>query len=170
MPEVNTVPTTTTEAATLTVGGKTLQLPVITGTENEKAIDISKLRSETSYITLDHGYMNTGSCLSSVAFIDGDKGILRYRGYPIEQLAKNSTFTETAYLLIYGKLPTRSEMERFNTLLTRHSMIHEDMKRFFDGYPSTAHPMAILSAMVCSLSSYYPQALEPHPHDQLDLM
>ena len=169
MSATNTIPATATETATITIGGKTVSLPVITGTENEKAIDIAQLRKETSCVTLDHGYMNTGSCLSSVAFIDGDKGILRYRGYPIEQLAKNSTFTETAYLLIYWKLPTRSEMERFNTLLTRHSMIHEDMKRFFDGYPSTAHPMAILSAMVCSLSSYYPQALEPNRRDHLDL-
>ena len=170
MSATNTIPATTTETATITIGGKTVSLPIITGTENEKAIDIAQLRKETSCVTLDHGYMNTGSCLSSVAFIDGDQGILRYRGYPIEQLAKNSTFTETAYLLIYGKLPSRSELERFNTLLTRHSMIHEDMKRFFDGYPSTAHPMAILSAMVCSLSSYYPQALEPHRRDHLDLM
>ena len=146
-----------------------MQLPVITGTENEKAIDISKLRSETSYITMDHGYMNTGSCLSSVAFIDGDRGILRYRGIPIEELAEKSTFTETAYLLIYGKLPTRAELDQFNHTLTHHSMIHEDMKRFFDGYPSTAHPMAILSAMICSMSSYYPESLEPHRKDLTDL-
>ncbi|OFV96380.1 MAG: citrate (Si)-synthase [Acidobacteria bacterium RIFCSPLOWO2_02_FULL_61_28] len=170
MSATNTIPATATETATITIGGKTVSLPIITGTENEKAIDIARLRQETACVTLDHGYMNTGSCVSSVAFIDGDQGILRYRGYPIEQLAKSSTFTETAYLLIYGKLPTRGELDRFNTLLTRHSMIHEDMKRFFDGYPSTAHPMAILSAMVCSLSSYYPQALEPNRRDHLDLM
>ncbi|MBI1955980.1 MAG: citrate synthase [Acidobacteria bacterium] len=163
------MPTTTTETVTLTVGDKTLQLPVITGTENEKAIDISKLRSETLYITLDHGYMNTGSCISSVAFIDGDRGILRYRGIPIEELAEKSTFTETAYLLIYGKLPTRAELEQFNHTLTHHSMIHEDMKRFFDGYPSTAHPMAILSAMVCSMSSFYPESLEPQRKDLINL-
>src|SRR3990172_517963 len=138
MPAINTMPTTTTETVTLTVGDKTLQLPVITGTENEKAIDISKLRSDTSYITMDHGYMNTGSCISSVAFIDGDRGILRYRGIPIEELAEKSTFTETAYLLIYGKLPTRAELDQFNHVLTHQSMIHEDMKRFFDGYPGTA--------------------------------
>ena len=169
MSATNTIQATTTETATVMVGGKTVSLPVVTGTENEKAIDISQLRKETSYITLDHGYMNTGSCVSAITFIDGEEGILRYRGYPIEQLAEQSTFTETAYLLIYGKLPTKSELDRFNTLLTRHSMIHEDMKRFFDGYPSTAHPMAILSAMVSSLSSYYPQALEPHRRDQFDL-
>ena len=170
MEATTTIQETATDTATFTAGGKTVQLPIITGTESEKAVDISQLRQKTSFITLDHGYMNTGSCLSAITFIDGDAGILRYRGYPIDQLAEKSSFTETAYLLIYGKLPTQSELSQFNHLLTRHSMIHEDMKRFFDGYPSTAHPMAILSAMVCSLSSYYPQALEPHRHDQLDLM
>ncbi|MBI4442871.1 MAG: citrate synthase [Acidobacteria bacterium] len=161
--------TTTATTATLNVGEKTVQLPIFTGTENEGAIDISKLRQETSYITLDHGYMNTGSCLSSITFLDGELGILRYRGIPIEQLAEKSTFIETAYLLIYGNLPSRAELDRFSHLLTRHTMIHEDMKRFFDGYPSTAHPMAILSAMVCSLSSYYPEALEPLKAEQLAL-
>jgi citrate synthase len=155
--------------ATLSVAGKTIQMPTITGTENESAIDISRLRQDTSYITIDHGYMNTGSCLSSITFLDGEQGILRYRGIPIEQLAEKSTFTETSYLLIYGKLPNKTELERFDHQLTRHSMIHEDMKRFFDGYPSTAHPMAILSAMVCSLSSYYPQALERQNGPELDL-
>jgi len=169
MPVTNTTPETATETASITVGGKNVALPVVTGTENEKAVDISQLRKETGFVTLDHGYMNTGACLSAITFIDGEEGILRYRGYPIEQIAEQSTFTETAYLLIYGELPSRSELSRFNTLLTRHSMIHEDMKRFFDGYPSTAHPMAILSAMVCSLSSYYPQALEPNRFDHLDL-
>src|SRR3990170_4043574 len=113
--------------------------------------------------------MNTGSCLSSVTFLDGEQGILRYRGIPIEQLAEKSSFLETSFLLIYGKLPTRAELDRFTYQITHHSMIHEDMKRFFDGYPSTAHPMAILSAMVCSLSSYYPQALDPNRRDHLDL-
>jgi len=169
MSATNTMQGTATETATITVGGKSVSLPVVTGTENERAIDISQLRKETSCVTLDHGYMNTGSCLSSITFIDGEEGILRYRGYPIEQLAEQSTFTETAYLLLYGRLPTQSELTAFNTLLTRHSMIHEDMKRFFDGYPSTAHPMAILSSMVCSLSSYYPHALEPNRFNQLDL-
>ncbi|OFW41618.1 MAG: citrate (Si)-synthase, partial [Acidobacteria bacterium RIFCSPLOWO2_12_FULL_60_22] len=169
MEATNTIQETATDTATLTAGGKTVQLPIVTGTENEKAVDISQLRQKTSFITLDHGYMNTGSCLSSITFIDGEAGILRYQGYPIEQLAEKSNFTETAYLLIYGKLPTQSELGQFNHLLTHHSMIHEDMKRFFDGYPSTAHPMAILSAMVSSLSSYYPQALETHRRDQFDL-
>jgi len=169
MSATNTMQGTATETATITVGGKSISLPVVKGTENERAVDISQLRKETSFVTLDHGYMNTGACLSSITFIDGEEGILRYRGYPIEQLAEHSTFTETAYLLLYGRLPTQSELTAFNRLLTRHSMIHEDMKRFFDGYPSTAHPMAILSSMVCSLSSYYPHALEPNRLDQLDL-
>ena len=169
MSATNTMQGTATETATITVGGKSISLPVVKGTENERAVDISQLRKETSFVTLDHGYMNTGACLSSITFIDGEEGILRYRGYPIEQLAEHSTFTETAYLLLYGRLPTQSELTAFNRLLTRHSMIHEDMKRFFDGYPSTAHPMAILSAMVCSLSSYYPQALERQNGADLDL-
>src|SRR4051794_38324301 len=113
--------------------------------------------------------MNTASTTSAITFIDGDKGILRYRGIPIEQLGEKSTFVEMAYLVIYGKLPSKTELARFSTLLTRHSMIHEDMKRFFDGYPSTAHPMAILSAMVCSLSSYYPDALDVSNKDVIDI-
>jgi citrate synthase len=161
------MPATTTETATLQVGDKSIQMPTVTGTENEHAIDISQLRQQTGYITLDHGYMNTGSCLSAITFLDGERGILRYRGIPIEQLAEKSSFIEVSYLLIYGKLPTQKELADFTNLLTRHSMIHEEMKRFFDGYPSTAHPMAILSAMVCSMSSYYPQALEPNR--QIDL-
>ena len=146
--------------AELKLDGKTIELPTVVGTENEKAVDIRQLRAQTGYVTLDQGYMNTGSTTSSITFIDGDKGILRYRGIPIEELAEKSTFTEVAYLLIYGELPTATELERWRNQLTRHSLIHEDMKRFFDGYPSTAHPMAILSAMVCSMSSYYPESLD----------
>jgi citrate synthase len=158
------------KSVTLQISGKKLELPVQTGTENESAIDISQLRKETSYITLDHGYVNTGSCLSAITFLDGEKGILRYRGIPIEQLAEESNFIEVSFLLIHGRLPTKSELEGFSTQVTRHSMIHEDMKRFFDSYPSTAHPMAILSAMVCSLSSYYPEALEQVSNEQLNLL
>ena len=156
------------EFAELKLDGKTYNLPIITGSEDEKAIDIRKLRAETNYITLDSGYGNSGSCQSSITFIDGDKGILRYRGYPIEQLAEKSTFTETAYLLVYGKLPTATELADFREMLTRHSLIHEDMLHFYDGYPSTAHPMAILSSMVCSLSSYYPEWLDPHDQSQVN--
>ncbi|HRI66486.1 MAG TPA: citrate synthase [Polyangium sp.] len=148
---------------------QTLELPVITGTENEKGIDISTLRGKTGYVVLDPAFVNTASTSSSICFIDGDKGILRYRGIPIEQLGEKSTFVEVAYLLIYGELPNREQLSKFSTLLTRHSLIHEDMKHFFEGYPSTAHPMAILSSMVCSLSSFYPEALDADNKEQVDI-
>ncbi len=151
--------------AELKVEGKTYKLPILMGSEGEKAIDIQKLRAESGYITLDPGYGNSGSCKSAITFIDGEAGILRYRGIPIEQLAEKSTFVETSYLLIYGKLPTSEELTTFRHLLTRHSLIHEDMLHFYDGLPSTAHPMAILSSMVCSLSSYYPDYLNPWDKD-----
>ncbi len=147
------------EQATLTIEGTEYEFPVVAGSEGEKAVDISELRARTGYITLDNGYANTGATTSGITFLDGEQGVLRYRGIPIEQLAENSTFVETSYLLIYGELPTKKELENFSQLLTYHSMIHEDMKHFFDGYPATAHPMAILSAMVCSLSAYYPESL-----------
>ncbi len=153
------------EFAELKVEGKTYKLPIVVGTEGEKAIDIQKLRAESGYVTLDPGYGNSGSCKSAITFIDGEAGVLRYRGIPIEQLAEKSTFVETAYLLIYGKLPTTQELADFRKLLTRHSLIHEDMLHFYDGLPSTAHPMAILSSMVCSLSSYYPDFLNPWDKD-----
>lgn len=145
------------EKAKIVLDGKTYELPVVVGTEKEKAIDIRNLRLQTGYITLDPGYVNTGSCESAVTYIDGEKGILRYRGIPIEQLAEHSTFIEVAYLLIYGELPTQKELHDLSNSFTEHSMLHEDMKNFFDGYPVTGHPMGILSAMVCSLSAYYPE-------------
>src|SRR5690606_2011337 len=129
---------------------------------------IRKLREQSGYITLDSGYGNTGACLSSITFIDGEQGILRYRGIPIEQLAEKSTFVETSYLLIYGKLPNATELESFREMLTRHSLLHEDMLHFYDGYPSSAHPMAILSSMVVSLSAYYPEYLNPHDKDHVN--
>src|SRR4051794_8296503 len=146
------------DQANLQLPDKTLSLPIIVGSEGEHAIDIAKLRGETGYVSIDPAFVNTASTTSAITFLDGEKGILRYRGIPIEELAEHSRFTETSYLLIYGHLPNADELKRFSTLLTRHSLIHEDMKRFFDGYPGTAHPMAILSAMVCSLSSFYPEA------------
>jgi citrate synthase len=146
--------------AELRIGDKVLDVPVVVGTENERAIDIGKLRAQTGYVTLDPAYMNTGSTKSAITFLDGELGVLRYRGIPIEELAEKSTFVEVSYLLIYGHLPNKQELAKFSEALTRHSMIHEDMKRFYDGYPGTAHPMAILSAMVLSLSSFYPQALD----------
>ncbi len=156
---------------TIIVDGKeqVVELPVITGTENEKAIDIASLRGKTGYVCLDPAFVNTASTTSAITYLDGEQGILRYRGIPIEQLGEKSTFVETSYLLIYGHLPNKAELSRFSTLLTRHSMIHEDMKRFFDGFPSTAHPMAILSAMVCSLSSFYPEAMDVDNTGALDM-
>lgn len=149
------------EKAILTFEGKQYELPVIVGSENEKAIDITQLRATSGLVTMDSGYMNTGATTSTITFLDGDLGILRYRGYPIEQLAEKATFVETAFLLIYGHLPNNEELSRWSATLTQHSMIHEDMKHFFDGYPGTAHPMSILSSMINSLSSYYPDMLKP---------
>jgi citrate synthase len=148
------------QSAELKINGKSLELPIVVGSEGEKALDIRQLRAQTGYVTLDQGFMNTGAVTSKIAFIDGDAGILRYRGIPIEVLAEKSTFVEVSYLLIYGKLPTADELHRFSSLLTRNSALHEDMRHFFDRYPFTAHPMAILSAMVCSLSSFYPESLK----------
>ena len=141
--------------AKLVLDGKEFEFPVVVGSEGEIGIEISKLREKTGAVTLDEGYGNTGSCQSAITFIDGDQGILRYRGYPIEQLEK-ARFTEVAYLLIYGKLPNEKELGEWREKLTRHSLIHEDMKKFFEGFSSSAHPMAILSAMVASFSTYYP--------------
>ena len=149
--------------AEITLDGKTFSFPVITGTEGEKAIDISKLRDETGYVTLDTGYKNTGATKSAITFLDGELGVLKYRGYPIEQLAEKSTFIEVAFLLIYGELPTLKQLDAFSYEMSRHTLIHEDMKKFFDGYPSKAHPMGQLVSLVCSLSSFYPESLEPNP-------
>ncbi|MGZ5492144.1 MAG: citrate/2-methylcitrate synthase, partial [Thermoanaerobaculia bacterium] len=143
-------------SATLLLKGKEYELPVTEGSEGETAIDITSLRAKTGAITFDPGYANTGSCASAITFIDGEKGILRYRGYPIEELAKSATFVQVCYLLIHGHLPTAPELLAFDEKLTRHSLIHEDMKKFFEGFPPSAHPMAILSAMIASLSAYYP--------------
>jgi citrate synthase len=143
--------------AKLIYGDKEVELPLLEGSIGERAIDISKLRDMTGLVTLDSGYGNTGSCVSDITFIDGDKGILLYRGYPIEQLAEKADFVEVSYLLIYGHLPSDEELQNFRNELTHHSLIHEDMKKFFEGYPPSAHPMAILSAMVASLSAYYPE-------------
>jgi len=144
------------ETARLILEGKEYELPIVIGTEGEKAFDISSLRKATGYITLDKGYENTGSCKSAITFIDGEKGILRYRGYPIEELAARSTFTEVAYLLLYGELPTHPQLEEFSTFLNESSMIHEDMMHFFVGFPRGSHPMGILATTVASLSTFYP--------------
>ncbi|WP_295668862.1 citrate synthase [uncultured Mucilaginibacter sp.] len=150
------------ESAQLKIGDKTYDLPVIEGTEGEKAIDISKLRDQTGYVTLDIGYKNTGATKSAITFLDGELGILKYRGYPIEQLAGKSSFIEVAYLLIYGELPTEKQLKDFQYEISRYTLVHEDMKKFFDGFPSKAHPMGQLSSLVCALSAFYPESLKSH--------
>ncbi len=152
--------------AKLILDGQEYELPTVVGSEGEVGIDISKLRSLSRAITVDSGYGNTGSCHSAITFINGEQGILRYRGYPIEQLAEHASFSEVCYLLIYGALPNRQQLEDFNEGLTYHSMLHEDMKKLFEGYPPNAHPMAILSSMVTSLATYYPNAMQ---EDRIDL-
>jgi citrate synthase len=142
--------------ARLILDGKETELAVTVGSEGETGIDISQLRAKTGAITLDPGYGNTGACESSITFIDGEAGILRYRGYPIEELAGQARFSEVCYLLIYGKLPDQQELAKFEQRLTYHTLLHEDMKKFYEGFPASAHPMAMLSSMVSSLSAYYP--------------
>ena len=145
------------ETIRLVYGDKQYELPVIEGSEGEKAIDISQLRATTGFITLDPGYANTGSCTSSITFMDGEKGILRYRGIPVEELAEHATFKEAAYLLINGRLPNRQELTRFSVLLNDNSLVHEDMRAFYENFPRSSHPMGILSAMVNALRSFYPE-------------
>jgi citrate synthase len=154
------------ETAQLKIGDKTYDLPVIEGTEGEKAIDISKLRDLTGYVTLDVGYKNTGATKSNITFLDGELGILKYRGYPIEQLAEKSSFIEVAYLLIHGELPTQQQLTSFQYEISRHTLVHEDMKKFFDGFPSKSHPMGQLSSLVCALSAFYPESLKSHQTDE----
>ncbi len=150
------------ETAKLELEGKIYELPVVCGSENEKAIDISKLRDMTGYVTLDTGYKNTGATKSDITFLDGELGILRYRGYSIEQLAEKASFIEVAYLLIYGELPTQKEFEEFQYNIKTHTLIHEDMKRFFEAFPSKAHPMGVLSSTISSLATFYPESLNPN--------
>ena len=156
------------EKAKLQLDGKTHELPIVTGTEGEKAVDISTLREATGYITLDDGYANTGACSSAITFIDGEKVILRYRGIPIEELAVKSKFVETAYLVIYGKLPTQAQLQKFSDLLKRNQNLHEDMKHHFEGFPPGGHPMAILSAMINASSCYYPDLMGLPNREEFD--
>ncbi len=148
--------------AELHYNGKVYKLPVIEGTENESAIDISNLRKEAQLITLDKGFKNTGSTESSVTFLNGEKGILRYRGYSIEELAEKSNFLEVAYLLIYGNLPSTSELDNFSEDISKHTLVHEDVKSILDGFPSKSHPMGVLSSLVSSLTAFYPKSLDPN--------
>jgi citrate synthase len=157
------------QTAKLIVDGKTFELPIVIGSEGEKAIDISALRNETGLITLDPGYANTGSCESSICFMDGEKGILRYRGIPVEQLAKHSSFVETAYMLINGELPTSEVLNSFSVMLNDHSLVHEDMHLFFENYPRRAHPMGILSSMVNALRAFYPELRERSEEEEINI-
>lgn len=155
--------------AKLIYDDKQIELSVFEGSEGERAIDIARLRGETGLITLDPGYVNTGSTTSSVTFLDGEQGILRYRGYPIEQLAENCDFVEVSYLLIYGELPTETQLEEFRASIRRHTMLHEDMRSFYNGFPRDAHPMAILSSVVGALSTFYQDSLDVHDPAQIEV-
>ncbi|MBP9944575.1 MAG: citrate synthase [Desulfomicrobium sp.] len=148
------------DTATLTIDGQSYELPIIRGTEGEIAVDVGCLRSLSGIITLDQGYANTGSCYSAITFVDGEKGILRYRGYPIEQLARQSSFVETVMLLVFGELPTREERAAFRTMLGDQALLHEDLMHHFEGFPPNGHPMAILSAVINSLGAYNPDLLD----------
>ncbi|QPJ65732.1 MAG: citrate synthase [Candidatus Nitrohelix vancouverensis] len=157
------------ETAQLVYQGKTYELPVIEGSMGEKAIDITQLRNETGLITFDPGFMSTGSCRSSISFLEGDKGILLYRGYPIEDLAEKSNFIETAYLIIYGELPTKDQLETFQYHITHHSMVHESIKNFYDGFPNNPHPMAVCSAVVGSLATFYQNELSVRNEREIEI-
>ncbi len=160
---------TAAETASITLAGKSTDLPVVHGTAGDDGVDIGELRAQTGVVTLDNGYRNTGSCTSAITYLDGDAGILRYRGYPIEQLAEKSTFLEVAYLLIYGELPNRPQLDTFVDSITRHSLIHEEMRRFFDSFPKNAHPMAVLSAGASALSTFYQDSHDPFNPDHVEI-
>jgi citrate synthase len=157
------------DTAQLRIGDQTIELPVVVGTEGERAVDIRKLRDQTGYVTFDPGYANTGACRSGITFIDGDVGILRYRGYPIEDLAEKSSFLEVSHLLIYGELPTEAQLRAFSESIRRHTMLHEDFKRFYGAMPKDAHPMAVSSAAVGALATFYPDALDPRDPRQVEI-
>lgn len=153
------------QKAQLTIDGKIYELPIVASTTGEKAIDIRSLMRDTGYITLDSGYMNTGSCESCITYLDGDKGILRYRGYDIADLAENCVFIEVAYLLLTGELPTKAELDQFKYDMTRYALLHEDMIHFFDHFPPNSSPMSILSTMVATMHDFYPEMdLEEDPY------
>ncbi|MCT7657555.1 citrate synthase [Mycobacterium deserti] len=157
------------EKATLSYPGGEIDLDIVSATEGADGIALGSLLSKTGYTTFDEGFVNTASTKSAITYIDGDAGILRYRGYPIEQLAEKSNFIEVSYLLIYGELPTKDELERFTTQIQRHTLLHEDLKRFFDGFPRNAHPMPVVSSAVNALSAYYQDSLDPFDDEQVEL-
>ncbi len=153
----------------LSTGGKDLTLPVVAASQGTDGYNISTLLKDSGAVTYDAGFVNTAACKSAITFIDGDEGILRYRGYPIEQLAGQSTFLETSYLLIYGALPTASELAAFETSIRHHTMLHEDLKAFFQGFPRDAHPMPVLSSAVSALSTFYQDSLDPFDPQQVEI-
>ena len=157
------------DAARLHVLDQDLEYPVIEGSEGERAIDIKSLRADTGLITLDEGFVNTGSTRSAITYLDGEQGILRYRGYAIEDLAERCDFVEVCYLLIHGELPTAAQLDDFRQAIRRHTMLHEDMRSFYNGFPRDAHPMAILSSVVAALSTFYQDSLNPHDQEQVDI-
>ena len=148
------------KSAVLQLPDEEIDLPIIVGSEDEHAVDISQLRDQTGYITVDQGFSNTGACRSKITFIDGERGILQYRGYPIEELAEHSTFVETAWLLIFGELPSESQLAKFRELLSEQQLLHEGMRNHFEGFPPNSHPMAMLSAMINACGCYHPELLE----------
>jgi citrate synthase len=157
------------QSVALTHPGGQLDLPVVPATEGGAGVDTSSLLKSTGFVALDPGFVNTASCTSAITYIDGDRGILRYRGYPIEQLAEKSTFVEVAYLLIYGELPSRAQLDDFDGKIRRHTLLHEDLKRFFDGFPRDAHPMPVLSSAVSALSTFYQDSLNPFDPEQVEM-
>lgn len=157
------------ESVKIVIDGQEFEFPVIEGSENEKAIDISSLRAKTGYITIDEGFKNTGSTTSDITFLDGEEGILRYRGYAIEDLADKADFLEVAYLLIYGELPTAAQYDVFVAKITKHTMVNEDMRKIFDGFPVNAHPMGIMSALASAMSGFYPDSFDDKKPDNTEL-
>ncbi|MGH4012840.1 MAG: citrate synthase [Pseudonocardiaceae bacterium] len=157
------------DAVTLAYPGGKHQMPITKGTEGAPGIDLDRLLASTGMVTLDAGFVNTASCSSEISYIDGDAGVLRYRGYPIDQLAEHSTFLETSYLLIYGELPTSGQLDDFTDRIRKHTLLHEDLKRFFDGFPRDAHPMPVLSSAVSALSTFYQDSLNPFDHEQVEI-
>ena len=149
-----------TNTAKLLVDGKEFEFPILVGSEGEKAIDINNLRAQTGYITLDSGYKNTGACQSAITFLDGERGILRYRGYNIEDLAEKASFLEVAYLLIFGELPNQAELHKFQSTINKYSLVHEEMKTILDGFPKSAHPMGVLSSLTSALTAFNPSSVD----------
>ncbi|MFF2632331.1 citrate synthase [Microbacterium sp. NPDC058021] len=169
MSDASTQPTAPQPVATVTIGERTAELPILTGADGASSVDLSTFTKQTGHTTLDYGFVNTAATKSAITYIDGDEGILRYRGYPIEQLATNSTYLEVAWLLLYGELPTADELGAFDERIRRHTLLHEDLKRFFSSLPHTAHPMSVLSSATAALSTYYEGQSDPNNPEHVEL-